>query len=261
MESHDHEFHTTIPVRLPFRAFLPTGYSDHRDAEAWPMILFLHGSGERGEDLAAVVRTGLPERLARQPELPFLTIVPQCPPNLDWSMLLPALDALVSYVKRAFLVDPDRVYLTGLSMGGYGCWAFASSHPEHFAAVAPICGGGDERLDFPGRLRRMARLPVWCFHGEQDEVVPVEETLRLVGAFRELGGEARCTLYPGVGHDSWTRTYDDPELYAWLLGHVRGTPAGAAEPAGGERAPLGLAPQTRAERPWMAHRPPAGQEG
>jgi len=171
--------------------------------------------------MARVDEQGLASKLARGDAVPFVVVAPLCPSNLDWSMILPALDALVLHAVLMLPVDPDRVYLTGSSMGGFGVWALASEYPHRFAAAAPVCGGGRRLLDFPGRLRRMVELPVWCFHGDRDEEIPVEESLRLVEALRSYGGDVRCTIYPGVGHDSWTRTYDDPELYQWFLRQVR----------------------------------------
>ena len=221
MESHDYDFQTSIPLRLPFRAFLPDDYDGDGDGSAYPLIMFLHGSGQRGDDLAQMAEDGIPARLTRGPALPFVVVAPQCPRNLDWSTMLPGLDALLLHVLRTFRVDPDRIYLTGLSMGGYGVWAFASGYPQHFAAVAPVCGGGAEALDFPERLKNMTHLPVWCFHGDQDDVVPVEETRRLARSLEAYGGNVKCTIYPGVGHDSWTQAYEDPELCDWFLRHVR----------------------------------------
>ena len=218
MRIHDRDFRTDIPVRLPYRAYLPDGV-DMRGAH--PLIVYLHGAAPRGEDMARVDEQGLASKLARGDAVPFVVVAPLCPSNLDWSMILPALDALVLHAVSMLPVDPDRVYLTGSSMGGFGVWALASEYPHRFAAAAPVCGGGRPLLDFPGRLRRMVELPVWCFHGDRDEEIPVEESLRLVEALRSYGGDVRCTIYPGVGHDSWTRTYDDPELYQWLLRQVR----------------------------------------
>jgi predicted peptidase len=221
MQTSDHDFQATIPLRLPYRAFLPDGYDKKLGSADYPLIICLHGAGARGEDLAQVAELGLAYKLARGDALPFVVIAPQCPRNLDWSMILPALDALVLHLLETFRVDPDRVYLTGLSMGGFGVWALATEYPKHFAAVAPICGGGRRLLDFPNRLRNIVHLPVWCFHGDRDEEIPVVETLKLIEALKSYGGDVRCSVYPGVGHDSWTQTYNNPELYRWFLSHRR----------------------------------------
>lgn len=221
MNARDHEFQTEIPVRLRYRAYMPDHDAGAPGGGPPPLVVYLHGAAPRGEDLARVDEQGLARKLAGGETVPFAVVAPLCPRNLDWSMILPALDALVVHATAELRADPDRVYLTGSSMGGFGVWALASEFPHRFAAAAPICGGGRHLLDFPGRLRRMVDVPVWCFHGEQDEEIPVGESLRLVEALRAYGGNVRCTVYPGVGHDSWTRAYDDPELYAWFLRHRR----------------------------------------
>jgi predicted peptidase len=215
------EFTTAIPIRLRYRAYLPAVCTASSSEARPPLIVFLHGASARRGDLSAVASLGLPEKLERGEEVPFIVVAPQCPENLDWSMILPALDAFVAEVVEKFHADPDRVYLTGLSMGGFGAWALATEYPGRFAAVAPICGGGRPLLDFPERLRRIVRLPVWCFHGERDDEIPVRESVKLVDALKAYGGDVRLTVYPDVGHDSWTRAYDNPELYAWFLRQLR----------------------------------------
>ncbi len=118
---------------------------------------------------------------------------------------------------QAYKIDPKRIYLTGLSMGGYGTWATAIEYPERFAAIAPICGGGD-----PKRADRLKSTPTWAIHGEKDKAVSVEKSIAMIDAMRQAGAvEARLTLHPDAGHDSWTRTYDDPAFYDWLLKHTR----------------------------------------
>jgi predicted peptidase len=202
MQASDHDFQATIPVRLPYRVFLPDRYNPSGNTD-YPLIIFLHGAGARGEDLAQVEELGLANKLARGYSLPFIVVAPQCPRNLDWSTILPALDALVLHILQTFRVDPDRVYLTGLSMGGFGVWALATAYPYHFAAVAPVCGGGRRQLDFPDRLRNIVHLPVWCFHGDQDAEIPVEESLRMVGALKDYGGDVRCSIYSGLEHQTF----------------------------------------------------------
>jgi predicted peptidase len=117
---------------------------------------------------------------------------------------------------RKYRIDKDRVYLTGLSMGGYGTWALAAAHPEKFAAIAPICGGGN-----PAEAAKLARLPIWVFHGAKDPTVPIERSKEMVEAIKAAGGDAKFTIYPEAGHDSWTETYNNPELYQWLLAQKR----------------------------------------
>jgi predicted peptidase len=176
----------------------------------WPLILFLHGVGERGDDLSAVARLGPPKAARQWPYFPFAVAAPQCASGESWSVdrLVPFLEGVLA----AHALDADRVYLTGLSMGGYATWHLAAAHPERFAAAAPVCGGGESR-----RAGRLQRLPVWAFHGGKDPVVPLAATREMVDALERIGAPVRFTVYPGVGHDAWTRTYADWELYRWFL--------------------------------------------
>ncbi len=184
----------------------------------WPVILFLHGSGERGTDLPKVSSHG-PLKVAKagKIDLPFILVAPQCPARIWWNpwQLLDLLDE----VAAKYPVDPDRIYLTGLSMGGFGSWSLACLAPERFAAVAPICGGGD-----PADAARLKELPVWVVHGGQDPTVPPELSADMVEALRALPGRVRFTVYPEAGHDSWSAFYASPEFYRWLLRQRRGTP-------------------------------------
>ena len=127
-----------------------------------------------------------------------------------------ALTALSKQVLKDYPIDPDRFYLTGLSMGGYGSWALAAAQPGIFAAVAPICGGGS-----PADASKLKSLPIWVFHGGKDNTVPIAQSERMVDAITALGGNIKFTIYPDAGHDSWTATYDNPELYEWFLQHKR----------------------------------------
>src|SRR5690606_30403874 len=148
----------------------------------------------------------------------FPTIISQPPgPETDvWPYQVTELHALLHHLIASYKVDTTRVYLTGLSMGGYGTWYFASEYPERFAAIAPICGGGGWWMP-----RRLTSLPIWVFHGDADTTVPLRASEEMVKAIREAGGKVKFTVYPGVGHDSWTETYNNPELYNWFLSHSR----------------------------------------
>jgi predicted peptidase len=201
---------------MSYLLFLPAAYNDNDDA--WPMIVFLHGAGERGDDLDLVAVHGPPKRVQEEPWFPFIVVSPQCAAGSWWTA--PEYEALltgmIADVAAAHRVDRERIYVTGLSMGGYGTWQLAGQHPELFAAVVPICGGGD-----PLQACDLRDVPVWAFHGAKDRVVPVAESESMVEALRACGGDVQLTIYPDAGHDAWTETYDDPALYEWLLRHRR----------------------------------------
>jgi predicted peptidase len=209
-------------LEINYLLFLPEGY-DAKVQKRWPLILFLHGSGERGTDVWKVATHGPPKIVTSKPDFPFILVSPQCPEGRIWSNdeLLPLLEEII----RKYAVDKSRVYLTGLSMGGYGTWSLGLSHPELFAAIVPICGGGEfispflSSRDKPEALRT---LGIWAFHGAKDPVVPVTESERMVELSKKLGvKEVKLTVYPDAGHDAWTETYKNPELYEWLLEHKR----------------------------------------
>ncbi|MGI6209069.1 MAG: prolyl oligopeptidase family serine peptidase [Anaerolineae bacterium] len=209
-----------LPVRLRYLLYLPEGYGDD-PAKRWPLVLFLHGMGERGDDLELVKKHGIPKMVKEGESFPFVVISPQCPADSWWTGELPALQALLDHALQEYAVDPDRVYLTGLSMGGYGTWHLASAAPHRFAAVAPVCGGGLSFFGFPEKVTALREVPVWAFHGEKDEVVPLAESEKLVQQLQAVGGDARLTVYPECGHNSWDAAYSDPELYRWFLSHRR----------------------------------------
>lgn len=212
-----HEMSRRVERQLGARylVFLPPGYDA---AERYPTILFLHGAGERGDDPARVRVNGPPKLVEQRPEeFPFIVVSPQVPADRIWSTQV--LDALLDEVTERYAVDPDRIYVTGLSMGGYGAWHLAMEYPHRFAALAPIAGGGT--ITGACTLRH---LPIWVFHGARDEVVPVSRSEELVNRLRGCDGHVRYTRYEDAGHDAWTRTYENPELYRWLLRHRRGAP-------------------------------------
>ena len=208
----EHVFERT--VHLDYLLFLPQEYGKDPGVR-WPLILFLHGSAARGDDLELVKRYSS-KIVERQPDFQFIALSPQCPSGTVWFNHHLTLKALLDQVVLQYAVDADRIYLTGLSMGGTGTWSLALDSPELFAAIAPICGGG-----YPQWVSALKDVPVWAFHGADDAVVPLKESQRMVDALTASGGNVRFTVYPGVGHDSWTQTYDNPELYEWFLRHKR----------------------------------------
>lgn len=201
----------TVPARLEYLLSLPTDYGKSR--KSWPLVLFLHGSGESGNDLSKVKVHGPPKLVDANGPFPFILVSPQSP-GRGWDPHV--LNALLDSVIKKYRVDKNRVYVTGLSMGGYGTWALAAAYPGKFAALAPICGGGN-----PADAGKLARLPIWVFHGAKDTTVPPSRSEEMVEALKAAGGNPKFTLYPDAGHDSWTATYDNPEFYKWLLAQKR----------------------------------------
>lgn len=212
----------TRTVTLNYLLYVPRAAAAQPDKK-WPLILFLHGAGERGSDVWLVAKHGPPKIVREQPDFPFIVVSPQCPAGRVWDNdeVLVLLDEILATQP----VDPTRVYLTGLSMGGYGTWSLGLAHPERFAAIVPICGGGDPlkaMLADPNKAEALRSLAVWAFHGAKDPVVKLSESERMVEALRRVGvREVELTVYPEAQHDSWTETYANPRLYEWLLRHQR----------------------------------------
>jgi predicted peptidase len=199
-------------LRLPYLLSLPEGY-EADPSKRWPLVIFLHGAGERGENLADVAKHGPPKQTAAGQTFPFILVSPQCPID-EWWTEQPVLE-LIDSLEEKYRIDPSRIYLTGLSMGGYGTWHFATLATRRFAAIAPVCGGG-----IPYRMRLIPDLPVWAFHGAKDPVVVLDESARLVEALKKAGNtKVEFTIFPEAGHDSWTEAYANPALYEWLLSH------------------------------------------
>lgn len=218
---HAQEFSARVvrDVGARYLIYLPANY-DPSGGARWPLLLFLHGAGERGADLARVKIHGPPKLLDARPDFPFVVVSPQAEGDSIWSSL--ALDALLDDVIDRYAIDPDRVYGTGLSMGGYGLWQLAMEFPHRFAAIAPVSAGA-----VPSGACALRHLPIWVFHGRRDDIVPLDRATQLVDRIRncEGGGDVRLTVYDDAGHDAWTRTYENAELYAWLLQHRRRAPA------------------------------------
>ena len=212
---HDITHTYTKSTRLRYLQYLPLGYGNDPEQQ-WPLILFLHGTGERGDDLDKVKEIGLPKVVEEMADFPFILISPQCPDDTRWECELDALDRLLNTVVEELAVDEDRVILTGLSMGGYGTWAMVAKYPQRFAAIAPICGGGDTN-----QVEKHKHVPTWIFHGTEDKAVPFERSNEMYTALKVAGGLPRFTIYNGSGHDVWIPAYDTDELYEWMAEQSR----------------------------------------
>lgn len=203
----------TEKQNISYLLFLPEDY-DAKSEKTWPLMLFLHGAGETGTDIEKVKVHGPPKLLGeaeKRKEWPFITVSPQNLPGSRWtpSQLILLLDE----IEKNYKVDKQRVYITGLSMGGFGTWNMLARYPDRFAAGAPICGGGST-----ADVKPYLEKPIWVFHGAKDNVVRVNLSTDLVDAIKAAGGtKVKLTIYPELQHDSWTVTYENPELYKWLL--------------------------------------------
>ena len=205
------QLNTQVKVQMGYLLYLPKDYDKQA---SWPLMLFLHGAGERGSDLEVVKKHGPPKLIDAGKDFPFIVVSPQCPKDMWWEPI--ELVALIDDISSKYKVDPDRIYVTGLSMGGFGSWRLAAYAPERLAAIAPICGGGETYW-----TKQFVHLPVWAFHGAKDTGVPLERSQAMVDLLKKNGGDPKLTVYPEAGHDSWTATYDNPEFYEWLLKQKR----------------------------------------
>lgn len=199
-------------VTTRYWLFLPAKYDGK---EKLPLLLFLHGAGERGDDLEIVKKHGPPKLCTQQPDWPFITVSPQCPKEKRWDAQMMA--KLVDHVAETQKADEKRLYVTGLSMGGSGTWALTAAHPNKFAAAVPMCGRGDA-----ASAEKLVSLPIWIFHGAKDTGSPVALSQTMFDAIKAAGGEKiKLTIDPDAGHDCWTKAYADPALYKWLLEQKR----------------------------------------
>lgn len=216
-----------------YQVYVPEVWSPEKK---WPVILFLHGAGERGDDGLLQTEVGIGTAIRRyKNRFPSIVVMPQCRKNVWWvdpTMEAQSLKALHQAMQE-FNGDPQRAYLTGISMGGYGTWVLAAKHPGKFAALVPICGGirppdsvpissdgplNDPSFDpYAATAQKIGKTPVWMFHGEADSIVPVSESRKMAEALNAFGGEVKYTEYEGVGHNSWDNAYAEPDLLPWLL--------------------------------------------
>ncbi len=201
---------TSIVKEIRYLLYTPPDYTGD---EPYPLMIFLHGAGERGDDLELVKKHGPPMEIEAGLEYPFIVVSPQVEEGEWWSPS--TVIWILNELKAKMNIDEDRVYLTGLSMGGYGSWDTAIRHPNLWAALVPVCGKGD-----PTMAERIKHIPTWIFHGAKDSVVPFRHSQEMFDAL-EGYGNARFTVYPEADHDSWTETYSNPELYEWMLAKRR----------------------------------------
>ncbi len=200
-----------IEVNLNYLLYLPEDYKT--SDQKFPLVIFLHGSGERGNDLKKVKMHGPPKLIEKGKKFPFILLAPQCPDGKRWTHLLTELSILIDEIQSNYSIDEDRIYLTGLSMGGQGTWTLAMYAPERFAAIAPICGWADTF-----EACKLKDLPIWVFHGAKDLIVPIHHSENMVDALKKCGStEIKFTVYPNANHDSWTETYNNSKFYEWLL--------------------------------------------
>jgi len=205
-----HNFEKEIKLTLSanYLLYLPKNYDDSK-AE-FPLVLFLHVAGERGIDIEKVKVHGLPRLINEGKDFPFIVVSPQCPNNMFWNSDL--LAALLDEIEANYRVDKNRIYLTGLSMGGHGTWSLAIAQPNRFAAIAPICGWSN-----PTMACTLKHIPIWVFHGAKDMVVPLSASEQMVEKLKSCNAYVKFTIYPEANHDSWTETYNNDELYSWFL--------------------------------------------
>lgn len=220
-----------------YQVFVPDNWTPKKK---WPVILFLHGAGERGEDGLIQTEVGIGTAIRRyRSRVPAIVVMPQCRKDVWWASDAMGDVAMASLAaaQKEFHGDSQRAYLTGLSMGGYGTWYLAGKYPGKFAAIAPICGGvlmpdlarkqsPDDAKPYEEAAGKIGKnTPTWIFHGADDPVVPPSESQRMTAAMKALGGEVHYTEYPSVGHNSWEKAYAEPELFTWMLSKTTGAKA------------------------------------
>lgn len=208
--SHNFQKDVTITLSANYLLYLPKDYAESE--VDFPLVLFLHGAGERGNDLEKVKVHGLPRLVKEGNEFPFIVVSPQCPDNIFWNV--DVLIALLDEIEENYHIDKNRIYVTGLSLGGHGTWSLALAQPKRFAAIAPVCG-----WSVPSVACSLKDIPIWVFHGAKDIVVPINSSEVMVERLKSCGSNVKFTVYPEANHDSWTETYNNEELYKWFLEH------------------------------------------
>jgi hypothetical protein len=205
-----------VPLKsktYPYLAYLPSSY-DKDDTKAWPLIIYLHGSSCKGNNLEKLKKYGPPFYLERGMQVDAIVISPQCPSNKNWTVGT-WFESFFTELKEKYHIDPSRVYLTGMSLGGFGTWDLASRYPEYFAAIMPLCGGGRTSM-----VETLKDIPTWVFHGEVDKKVKLQRSQEMVKAMQEVGSDPKFSILKGQGHGI-QKVYSDQTIYEWLLSHQK----------------------------------------
>ena len=213
MERKIYEFSGKRIPHIGYAISLPDGYSNDKK---YPLIVALHGAGERGDDISLVFVHGVAKYVEAGMKLDAIVIAPQCPKDMVWNALTFELKELIDHIAATYSVDMDRISITGLSMGGFGTWEMGISYPGFFSALAPVCGGG-----MSWRVGLIGKTPVWAFHGDCDNVVPKENSYMMVDALKAKGGNVKLTLFHGVSHNSWESAYETTKVIEWLISQNR----------------------------------------
>jgi len=195
----------------PYLNYEPESFEKDKE---YALLIFLHGAGERGTDLEMLKVHGPPMQITNGKKFDCHVLAPLCPLEVWWDE--DRLEETLKDFMNKHKVDKQKIYLTGLSMGGYATWKWACKYPDHFAAIAPICGGGD-----PENVKAIKDIPTWAFHGAKDKVVDISESQKMVDALIAIDAEPKFTIYPEANHNSWTETYNNPEFYKWLFSHTK----------------------------------------
>ncbi len=209
-----HKWNSDIYYNFGYAQYLPKDFDENKK---YPLVFFLHGAGERGDDLELACKYGYMQHVRESgKEYPFIIVSPQCPAGKYWGCYTESLLAFLDYICETLPIDRERIYLTGLSMGGTGTWMLAMAAPERFAAIAPICGTG-----IYWNTKILVDTPIMMYHGDCDETVPIQESISMLKSVNKRGGNAQLKICYGVGHGAWKIAYDGDELADWLLSHKK----------------------------------------
>ena len=211
-----HKWKSEKHFNFNYVKYLP---ADYDETKKYPLVFFLHGAGERGDDLDVACRHGYMKHVRESgAEYPFIFIAPQCPAKWHWGCYMESLSAFLEYICNELPVDENRIYLTGLSMGGTGTWELAMANPDKFAALASVCG----RIYCWADCVTIKHIPTMLYHGDLDKIVPIGESLTMMEAINRNGGSAKLRICYGYGHNAWDVAYEGDELWKWMLSHKKG---------------------------------------